>query len=77
VGQQQVRFVWASAGAFHVCLWTYTMAEARAWGRAEGELVDRSASQWDSPLRGPSHAHKRRASRRARGRPMAMGPVSS
>ena len=32
-GQQQVRFVWASVGAFHVCLWTFTMTEAWAWGR--------------------------------------------
>jgi hypothetical protein len=30
-GQQQVRFVWANVGAFHVCLWTFTMTEAWAW----------------------------------------------
>jgi hypothetical protein len=30
VGQQQVRFVWANVGAFHVCLWTFTMTEAWA-----------------------------------------------
>ena len=41
-GQQQVRFVWANIGAFHICLWTFTMTEAWAWGRAEEELVDRS-----------------------------------
>jgi hypothetical protein len=64
-GQQQVRFVWASVGAFHVCLWTFTMTEAWAWGRVEDELVDRSTSPWDSPLRRPSHADKRRAWRRA------------
>jgi hypothetical protein len=64
-GQQQVRFVWASVGAFHVCLWTFTLTEAWAWGRAEEELVDRSASPWDDPLRRPSHADKRRAWRRA------------
>ena len=29
------------------------------------ELVDRSASPWDSPTRRPSHADKRRAWRRA------------
>jgi DDE superfamily endonuclease len=63
-GQQQVRFIWASLGAFHVCLWTFTMTEAWAWGRAEEELVDRSDSPWDSPLRRPSHADKRRAWRR-------------
>jgi len=64
-GRQQVRFLWASIGAFHVCLWTFTMTEARAWGRPESELVDRSASPWDAPLRRPSHADKRRAWRRA------------
>jgi len=64
-GQQQVRFVWANVGAFHVCLWTFTLTEAWAWGRGETELVDRSASPWDSPLRRPSHADKRRAWRRA------------
>jgi hypothetical protein len=30
-GQQQVRFVWANIGAFHICLWTFTMTEAWAW----------------------------------------------
>ncbi len=64
-GQQQVRFLWANIGAFHVCLWTFTMTEAWAWCRAAVELVDRSASPWDTPLRRPSHADKRRAWRRA------------
>jgi hypothetical protein len=64
-GQQQVRFVWANVGAFHVCLWTFTMTEAWAWGREAAGLVDRSDSPWDSPLRRPSHADKRRAWRRA------------
>jgi hypothetical protein len=63
-GQQQVRFVWASIGAFHICLWTFTMTEAWAWNRPEGELVDRQASPWDDPDRRPSHADKRRAWRR-------------
>ena len=35
-GQQQVRFIWANIGAFHVCLWTFTMTEAWAWGRTDG-----------------------------------------
>ena len=36
-GQQQVRFVWANIGAFHVCLWTFTMTEAWVWNQpAEG-----------------------------------------
>jgi hypothetical protein len=60
-GQQQVRFVWANIGAFHICLWTFTMTEAWAWSREEDELVDRKASPWDDPNRRPSHADKRRA----------------
>jgi hypothetical protein len=63
-GQQQVRFFGANVGAFHICLWTFAMTEAWAWSRETGELVDRSASPWDSPLRRPSHADKRRAWRR-------------
>ena len=64
-GQQQVRFVWANIGAFHLCLWTFTLTEAWAWSRPEDELVERSDSPWDCPLRRPSHADKRRAWRRA------------
>ncbi|MDB5351385.1 MAG: hypothetical protein JWN86_2632 [Planctomycetota bacterium] len=64
-GQQQVRFLWANVGAFHVCLWTFTRTDAWARGREEGDLADRSNSPWDSPLRRPSHADKRRAWRRA------------
>jgi DDE superfamily endonuclease len=63
-GQQQVRFIWANIGAFHVCLWTFTMTEAWAWRRSDEELVDRSASPWDKASRRPSHADKRRAWRR-------------
>ncbi len=63
-GQQQVRFIWASIGAFHICLWTYTLTEAWAWSRSADELVDRPASPWDVASRRPSHADKRRAWRR-------------
>ena len=56
--------MWANIGAFHICLWTFTMTEAWAWGRSEVELVDRRASPWDDPDRRPSHADKRRAWRR-------------
>jgi hypothetical protein len=64
-GQQQVRFVRASVGAFHVCLWAFTMTEAWAWNRGEEELAGhRSASPWDDESRRPSHADKRRAWRR-------------
>ena len=63
-GLQQVRFVWASVGAFRICLWTFTMAEAWIWSPSAGELVDRSDSPWDSPLRRLSHADKQRGWRR-------------
>jgi hypothetical protein len=64
-GQQQVRFVWASVGSFHICLWTFTMTEVWAWGRGEEGLVGhRCASPWDDEPRRPSHADKRRAWRR-------------
>ena len=35
-GSQQVRFIWTNIGAFHVCLWTFAMTEAWAWGRRGG-----------------------------------------
>jgi hypothetical protein len=64
-GQQQVRRVRASVGAFHVCVWTFTMTEAWGWGRQADALVGhRSASPWDDGSRRPSHADKRRAWRR-------------
>ena len=64
-GQQQTRFIWANIGAFHVCLWTFTMTEAWAWNRAEEGLVGhRSTWPWDDEPRRPSHADKRRAWRR-------------
>ena len=64
-GQQQVRNRWANVGAFHLCLWTFTMTEAWAWDRSEEELVEhRQSSPWDDQPRRPSHADKRRACRR-------------
>ena len=63
-GQQQVRFVGASVGSFHLCLWTYTMTECWAWGWRADRLVHRRPSPWDDPARRPSHADKRRAWRR-------------
>jgi hypothetical protein len=64
-GQQQVRRVRASVGAFHVCVWTFTMTEAWAWARdKEGLVGHRRASPWDDTSRRPSHADKRRAWRR-------------
>ena len=38
--------------------------EAWAWDKPEEELVDRSASPWDSEPRRPSHADKRKALQR-------------
>jgi hypothetical protein len=61
-GQQQVRNVYASAGAFAVNLLLYSAVEAWAWRRDEGELVDRPA--WDGEGRRPSHADKRKAPQR-------------
>ena len=64
-GQQQVRRVRASVGAFHVCAWTFTMTGAWAWNRAATDVVGhRSAPPWDDGARRPSHADKRRAWRR-------------
>jgi len=63
-GQQQVRYRWASVGAWHLCLWAYTLTEAWAWGQKDEAVVDRSASPWDREPRRPSHADKRRAWRR-------------
>ena len=64
-GQQQVRRVRASVGAFHMCLWTFTTTEAWAWERQAEVLVGhRSTSPWDDGTRRPSHADKRRAWRR-------------
>ena len=61
-GQQQVRYLWANVGAFHICLWTFVMTEAWAWRRGESGLVGhRVASPWDDEPRRPSHADKRRA----------------
>src|SRR5262249_47719502 len=63
-GQQQVRDVYASVGAFAVNLTLYSVVEAWAWSRGGGELVDRSRSHWDGEDRRPSHADKRKALQR-------------
>lgn len=62
--QQQLRNVYACIGAFNVNLWLYSMVEAWAWSAAEADLVNRSASPWDSEPRRPSHADKRKALQR-------------
>jgi hypothetical protein len=63
-GQQQVRNVHSNEACFNINLWMYSLVEAWAWGRPEEELVDRSASPWDSQPRRPSHADKRKALQR-------------
>ena len=63
-GQQQTRFHFANVGAFHLCVWTFTLTEAWAWRRDEAALVDRRSSPWDVEPRRPSHADKRNALRR-------------
>ncbi len=65
LGQQQVRNVWASLGAFHLNLWMHTLVELWAWGRSAGELTDRRDSPWDMAARRPSHADRRKALQRA------------
>jgi DDE superfamily endonuclease len=59
-GQQQVRNVHSNEACFNLNLWMYSLVEAWAWERSEEELVDRSASPWDSEPRRPSHADKRK-----------------
>ncbi len=63
-GQQQVRNVYSNEGCFNLNLWMYSLVEAWAWQRPEEELVDRSASPWDSEPRRPSHTDKGRALQR-------------
>lgn len=63
-GQQQVRNVYASIGAFTVNLVLYSVVEVWAWPHGEEALVDRSRSPWDREERRPSHADKRKALQR-------------
>jgi hypothetical protein len=63
-GQQQVRNVYASIGAWTVNLLMYSVVEAWAWSYTEEELVDRRRSPWDAQERRPSHADKRKALQR-------------
>jgi hypothetical protein len=63
-GQQQVRNVHSNEGCFNLNLWLYSLVEAWAWERPAEELVDRSASPWDSAPRRPAHQDKRKAVQR-------------
>lgn len=60
-GQQQVRNLHASIGAWHMNLWAYTLVELWAWEKPDEELVDRSRCPWDREPRRPSHADRRKA----------------
>jgi hypothetical protein len=60
-GQQQVRNVFASIGAFTVNVLLYSMVAAWAWWHGEETLVERSGCRWGSAARRPSHAGKRKA----------------
>jgi hypothetical protein len=63
-GQQQVRYLWANIGAYHLNLWMHTLVELWSWRRWYNTLSDRSNSPWDDPFRRPSHADRRNALRR-------------
>jgi hypothetical protein len=63
-GQQQVRYLLANIGVFHLNLWMHTLVELWAWRRCHGTLCDRSDSPWKDPEQRPSHADRRNALRR-------------
>jgi hypothetical protein len=63
-GQQQLRYWRANEGAFHWCLWGYTVVEWWAWNQPFAQLCDRSDSPWDEEERRPSHANRRKALQR-------------
>jgi len=63
-GQQQVRYLWANIGAYHLNLWMHTLVELWAWRRWHSTLCDRSDSPWKDPAKRPSHADRRNVLRR-------------
>jgi len=63
-GQQQLRYWRANEGAFHWCLWGYTVVEWWAWEQPFAQLCDRSDAPWDEAGRRPSHADRRKALQR-------------
>jgi hypothetical protein len=62
--EQQVRNLDSNVGCFNLNLWMYSVVEAWAWDKEDVDVVDRSASPWDSKPRRPSHADKRKALQR-------------
>jgi hypothetical protein len=63
-GAQQLRYWRANVGAYHCCLWAYSVVEWWAWDKPFAQLWDRSASPWDERERRPSHADRRKALQR-------------
>jgi hypothetical protein len=63
-GKQQLRYLWANFGAYHLNLWMHTLVELWAWDKPKAEICDRRASPWDDPTRRPSHADRRKALQR-------------
>jgi hypothetical protein len=63
-GKQQLRYLWANIGAYHLNLWMHTLVELWAWGKSKAQLCDRRDSPWDDPERRPSHADRRKALQR-------------
>ena len=63
-GKQQLRYLWANFGAYHLNLWMHTLVELWAWNKSKATICDRSDSPWDDPERRPSHADRRKALQR-------------
>ena len=63
-GKQQLRYLWANFGAYHLNLWMHTLVELWAWNEPKATICDRRASPWDDPDRRPSHADRRKALQR-------------
>ena len=63
-GQQQVRNVWSNLGCWHLNQWLYSLIELCTWDAAHATLSDRKGRPWDSAERRPSHADRRRRTRR-------------
>jgi hypothetical protein len=63
-GKQQLRYLWANIGAYHLNLWMHTLVELWAWNKSKAEICDRRDSPWDDATRRPSHADRRKALQR-------------
>jgi hypothetical protein len=63
-GKQQVRYLWANIGSYHLNLWMHTLVELWAWNKSKAQICDRRASPWDDQKRRPSHADRRKALQR-------------